>query len=244
MSTPRPQTASGPSANAGAGAPVAIIGASGALGYGLALRLALAAVPVVIGSRDAARGAEVAERLSASAPEATVSGLENAEAAAAAPTVVLSVPFRSQAETLTHMKDALGEGQLVIDATVPLAAAVGGRATRMLGVPQGSAAQQTREILPAHVRVVSALHTVSAHALTAVDEPLDEDVLICGDTRADKREAAELIERIDGLRCVDCGKLEMSRVTESLTSLMISMNGRYKTHTGMHITGLPEARWA
>ena len=120
-------------------------------------------------------------------------------------TVILSVPFRNQAETLGNLKRSLTAGQLLIDATVPLAAATGGKATRMLGVWQGSAAQQAAEMAPAGVRVVSALHTVSAASLSDLDHALDQDVLLCGDSREDKGEAARLIERIEGLRCVDCG---------------------------------------
>jgi 8-hydroxy-5-deazaflavin:NADPH oxidoreductase len=157
--------------------------------------------------------------------------------------VFLSVPFRNQSETLTNLRDALSPGQLLIDATVPLAAAVSGKATRMLGVWQGSAAQQALEMAPEGVRVVSALHTVSAASLADLDHRLDEDVLVCGDARADKREAAALIERIEGLRCVDCGRLEMSRTTESLTALLIGVNARYKAHSGVRLTGLPEKLW-
>lgn len=223
--------------------PVAIIGASGALGFGLAVRLARAGVPVVIGSREAARAEQAAARAAELADGAAVSGLDNAAAAAAAPIVVLSVPFRSQSETLTNLKETLRAGQLLIDATVPLAAAVSGKATRMLGVWQGSAAQQAAEMAPDGVRVVSALHTVSAASLTDLQHPLEQDVLVCGDTRADKREAAELIERIEGLRCVDCGRLEMSRTTESLTALLISVNSRYKAHAGVRLTSLPDHLW-
>jgi NADPH-dependent F420 reductase len=96
---------------------------------------------------------------------------------------------------------------------------------------------------PDGVRVVSALHTVSAASLSDLDHVLAEDVLVCGDSRADKREAAALIERIDGLRCVDCGRLEMARITESLTALLIAVNSRYKVHAGIHLTGLPDALW-
>ena len=124
----------------------------------------------------------------------------------------------------------------MIDATVPLAAAVGGRATRTLGVPQGSAAQQAQEMVPDGVTVLSALHTVSAALLRDLDHELDEDVLLCGDKRADKRRAAALIDSIAGLRCVDCGRLEMARVTESMTALMIAVNARYKTHAGVRLT--------
>jgi 8-hydroxy-5-deazaflavin:NADPH oxidoreductase len=224
-------------------APVAVIGASGALGFGLALRLARTGVPIAIGTRDADRASETAVRASEVMPEGSFSAHDNAGAAAAAPIVILSVPFRNQSETLTNLKETLTAGKLLIDATVPLAAAVSGKATRMLGVWQGSAAQQAQEMVPEGVRVVSALHTVSAASLTELDHPLDQDVLVCGDSRADKREAAELIERIDGLRCVDCGRLENARTTESLTALLIAVNARYKVHAGIRLTSLPEQLW-
>jgi NADPH-dependent F420 reductase len=223
--------------------PVCIIGASGALGFGLAIRLARTGVPVVIGSRDAARAAETVQRAQTAVHEGSFAGYDNADAVTRAETVILSVPFRNQSETLTNLKGALREGQLLIDASVPLAAAVSGKATRMLGVWQGSAAQQTREMAPEGVRVVSALHTVSAASLSDLAHELSEDVLVCGDARADKREAAALIERIEGLRCVDCGRLEMARITESLTAMLIAVNSRYKTHAGISLTGLPERLW-
>jgi 8-hydroxy-5-deazaflavin:NADPH oxidoreductase len=220
------------------GEPVAIIGATGALGFGLAVRWGLAGVPVIIGSRDPARAAEAVERARRAVPDGDFSGHENAEAAARGDVVVLSVPFRNQSETLTNLKTALAPHQLVVDATVPLAAAVSGRATRMLGVWQGSAAQQAQEMVPDGVRVVSALHTVSATSCSDLDHELDEDVLVCGDRREDKERAMALIDRIDGLRCVDAGRLEMARITESLTALLISINVRHKTHAGIKITGL------
>jgi 8-hydroxy-5-deazaflavin:NADPH oxidoreductase len=141
------------------------------------------------------------------------------------------------------IKGALEPGKLLIDATVPLAAAVGGKATRMLGVWQGSAAQQAQELVPEGVRVVSALHTISATILADLEHPLEQDVLVCGDSRADKREAARLIEHVEGLRCVDCGRLENSRTTESLTALLIGVNVRYKVHAGVRLSGLPDALW-
>ena len=172
---------------------VTVIGGSGALGSGLALRLAVAGVPVVIGSRDPDRAAEAAARVREQASGATVEGLANGPAAEASEVVFLCVPFRSQSETLTNLKNHLREGQLVVDATVPLAAAVSGKATRTLGVWQGSAAQQAAEMVPDGVRVVAALHTVNAPALKDLGATLDEDVLVCGDRRADKARATELI---------------------------------------------------
>ncbi|MGA9874394.1 MAG: NADPH-dependent F420 reductase [Solirubrobacteraceae bacterium] len=223
--------------------PVAIVGASGALGFGLAVRLGRTGVPVVIGSRDAARAVEAADRAREAVPDGEFTGAENAQAVQAADIVILSVPFRNQSETLKNVKEALRDGQLLIDATVPLAAAVSGRATRMLGVWQGSAAQAALEMVPDGVKVVSALHTVSAASLTALDHELGQDVLVCGDAREDKRRAAHLIERIEGLRCVDCGKLEMARIAESMTALMISINAKHKTHAGIRVTGLPDDSW-
>jgi 8-hydroxy-5-deazaflavin:NADPH oxidoreductase len=223
--------------------PVCIIGASGALGFGLALRLGRTGVPIAIGSRSAERAAETVARARAEVPDGQFNGYDNAEAVASADTVILSVPFRNQSEMLTNLRGALRPGQLLIDASVPLAAALSGKATRMVGVWQGSAAQQAAEMAPEGVRVVSALHTVSAASLADLHHELGEDVLVCGDSRADKREAAALIERIDGLRCVDCGRLETARITESLTALLIGVNARYKTHAGIRLTGLPDALW-
>ena len=223
--------------------PVAIIGASGALGFGLAVRFGQAGVPVVIGSREAGRANEAAARATAAVPGSSCSGESNADAVRAGGIVILSVPFRNHAETLANLKDAFRPGQLLIDATVPLAAAVGGKATRMLGVWQGSAGEQALEMVPDGVRVVSALHTVSAASLADLGNSLDQDVLLCGDSREDKGEAARLIERIDGLRCVDCGRLEMARITESLTALLIAVNARYKAHAGIRLTGLPDPSW-
>jgi NADPH-dependent F420 reductase len=223
--------------------PVSIIGASGALGFGLAVRLGRAGCEVTIGSRDSSRAEEAVERARQAVPEGIFAGCANDEAAAANEVVILCVPFRNQSETLNNLRDVLRPGQLVIDATAPLAAAVGGRATRMVGVWQGSAAQQAQEMVPDGVTVLSALHTVSAAALRDLGHALHEDVLLTGDRRADKLRAAQLLGAIDGLRCVDCGRLEMARVTESLTALLISVNVRYKTHAGVRLTGLADDLW-
>jgi NADPH-dependent F420 reductase len=218
---------------------VSIVGGTGALGFGLALRLGSVGVPIVIGSRNAERAHEAAGRASERVPHGSFTGLQNPDAVQGAELVVLSVPFRSQAETLAALKGVLREGQLLVDATVPLAAAVGGKATRTLAVWQGSAAQQAQEMAPEGVRVVSAFHSVSAALLTDLDHTLDEDVLICGDRREDKAKLAELVDRIPGLRPVDCGPLEMARIVEQLTPLIISINVRHKVRAGIKITGLP-----
>lgn len=218
--------------------PVCIVGATGALGFGLAVRFGRAEVPVIMGSRDAERAREAAERAGRAVPGASFTGLQNVEAVKDAEIVILSVPFRNQSENLTNLKGALREGQLLVDATAPLAAAISGKATRTIGVWQGSAAQQAQEMVPDGVRVLSAFQTISAALLSDLDHQFDEDVLICGDHAADKERLAELIGRIEGLRPVNCGPLEMARITEQLTALLISINVRNRAKAGIKITGL------
>ncbi|HEY3435819.1 MAG TPA: NADPH-dependent F420 reductase [Solirubrobacterales bacterium] len=225
--------------------PIPIIGGTGALGAGLARRWAKAGVPVVLGSRSAERAEEAAEKVRADVPGAEATGLENGEAAKQGEIVFLTVPFRAQSENLNNLREALRPGQILVDCTVPLAAAVSGKATRSLGVWQGSAAQQAQEMVPEGVTVVAALHTVGAPTLADLDEELGEDILVCGDKKADKARVAHLIELIPGLRAVNAGALEMARIVEQLTPLLISVNVRYKAHAGIRLTNLPDSdHWA
>jgi NADPH-dependent F420 reductase len=225
--------------------PIPIIGGTGALGAGLARRWAAAGVPVVLGSRSTERAEEAATKVREAVPGADVTGLENAEAATKGEIVFLAVPFRAQSENLNNLREALRPGQLLVDCTVPLAAAVSGKATRSLGVWQGSAAQQAQEMVPEGVTVVAALHTAGAPTLADLDQELDEDILVCADKKADKARVARLIELIPGLRAVNAGALEMARIVEQLTPMLISINTRYKTHAGIRITNLPPGdHWA
>ena len=220
--------------------PIPILGGTGALGAGLARRWAQAGRSVVLGSRSAERAEESAAKLREAVPGAAVEGLVNEEAAGRAEVVFLTVPFRAQSENLNNLREALSPGQILVDCTVPLAAAVSGKATRSLGVWQGSAAQQAQEMVPEGVTVVAALHTVGAPSLADPGVELDEDVLICGDRKADKARVAGLVEAIPGLRAVNAGPLETARIVEQLTPLLISVNVRYKAHAGIKLTGLPD----
>jgi 8-hydroxy-5-deazaflavin:NADPH oxidoreductase len=216
---------------------VAIIGGSGALGFALALRWAQSGVDVCVGSRDQGKAAGAANRIREAVPDAKVAGFPNVEAAAKAAIVVLTVPFAAQAATLISIK-AVMKDKLLVDTTVPLAVAVGGRATRLLGVWEGSCAQAAQALLP-DVTVVSAFHSVSAELLHESDAVVDYDVLICGDDAAAKQKVTALVTRIPGMRALDAGGLEMSRVCESMTALLISLNRRYKTRrSGIRITGI------
>jgi NADPH-dependent F420 reductase len=216
---------------------IAIIGGTGELGFGLAVRFAHAGAKVVIGSRDEEKAREAAARVKAAVATADVAGVANAEAAAKASIVILAVPFSAQAATLKAVRPAL-KSAVLVDATVPLAATVGGRPTRLLGVWEGSAAQSARDLLPG-VPVVSAFHNVSADVLQDLSATPDCDILICGDDAAAKERTSALVKLIPGLRPVDAGPLEMSRIVEGFTALLIGLNRRYKVHhAGLRITGL------
>ncbi|MGA8764306.1 MAG: NADPH-dependent F420 reductase [Candidatus Sulfotelmatobacter sp.] len=225
--------------NATPGRPVAILGGTGPAGTGLALRWARAGERIIIGSRDAQRAQETADKIRKTAgAQARVSGMENSAACAAADILMLTVPFEGQAALLKQLKPAIRPGSILIDATVPLAAGVGGRASRTLGVWQGSAAQQAAELVPKGVSVAAAFHNVSAELLNG-DEALDCDVIVCSDDANASQIARELAAKIPGVRTIDGGKLENARIVEQITALLIGLNIRHKGHAGIRITGLP-----
>jgi NADPH-dependent F420 reductase len=216
---------------------VAIIGGTGELGFGLALRLASAGLKVRLGSRDEQKARDAAARVKAAVPAAHIDGFANAEGAAGAAIVILAVPFTAQASILKSIKPAL-KTAILVDTTVPLGASIGGRSTRMLGVWEGSAAQAARELLPG-VPVVAAFHNVSADVLQDLSATPDCDILLCGDDAAAKERVAQLVRLIPGLRPLDAGPLEMSRIVEGITALLISLNRRYKVQcAGFRITGV------
>ena len=222
---------------------IAIVGGTGGMGYGLAVRLAAAGQDAVIGSRSADRAQAAAERVKGLlGPKLTgsIEGGANAEIVKNATVVMVTVPFPGQADTYKAIKSSLGPNTTVIDCTVPLASEVGGRPTRMLGVWEGSAAQQARSICGRDLSLASGFHTIMAGTLEATDLSVDQDVLICGDPEA-RKVAAEVVGFLPGARCVDCGGLETARILESLTALLIGINGRYKLHpgAGLRVTGLP-----
>jgi 8-hydroxy-5-deazaflavin:NADPH oxidoreductase len=219
---------------------IAIVGGTGPEGSGLALRWARAGERILIGSRDAARASDVAAELTGAAGAgAQIEGMENAAAVAAAQVVILTVPFAGQAALLKQLKPAFKPGAVVIDATVPLAASVGGSPTKTLGVWQGSAAQQAAELLPKEVSIAAAFHHVSAELLSGI-EPVNCDVLVCSDDDHARKVAMELAEKIPGCRAINAGKLENARTIEQMTALFIAINIKYKVHTtGLRLTGLP-----
>ncbi len=218
---------------------VAIIGGTGEEGFGLALRLGRAGHRVVIGSRSAEKGAtSAAGALEVLGADATVVGTTNEEAAADAEVIFVTVPFAGQADIYRAIKPSVAPGKVVIDATSPLATAVGGRAWQVVRPWHGSAAEQAKALLASGVRVVAGFHTIAAGALRDLDTPIDSDVLVCGSDAEAKAIAGALIQDIPNLRWIDCGDLSMARIVETLTALLISVNRTYKVHdSGFRIIG-------
>ena len=222
---------------------IAVIGGTGPAGTGLALRWARAGETVIIGSRHATRAAQISDDIRKRAGESShVSGMENSAACAASDLLVLTVPFDSQAAVLKQLKPAIRAGSILIDATVPLAASIGGRASRTIGVWQGSAAQQTAELVPKGVSVVAAFQNVSAEILNG-DADVDCDVIVCSDDPNATKVAMELASKISGVRAIDGGKLENARIVEQITALLIGLNIRHKGNGGIRITGFPDGAY-
>lgn len=233
---------------------IAVVGGTGDEGRGLALRWAHAGFEVIIGSRDAARASAAADDLRAviaaaasgtetasgagTASGASVAGAENAEAVAECDVVVVTVPFAGQAAIYKSIAGSLAPNAVVCDCTVPVAANVGGKATRTLGVWEGSAAQQAQALLPKGTLVCAAFHSLAAVALNDLGATLTGDVLTCG-LKAGKEKIRPLVEAIPDLRFVDAGPLEAARLVEPITALLIGINHRYKTdRSGIQITGI------
>lgn len=212
---------------------VAVIGGTGKEGFGLAVRWARAGQRVLIGSRSFQKAQEAAARARALGVDEPITGLRNGEAAAAAEIVVLTIPYAGQAAILADIREVV-RGKIVVDTTVPLR-----RSTppELDIPPAGSSAQQVQASLP-NSRVVAALHSVSALKLNRFGEPLNDDVLVCGDDAAAKATVNGLIEVL-GMRPLDAGGLAEAATLERLGAMIIGMNQRYKRRAiGVRFTGI------
>ncbi len=218
---------------------IAVLGGTGSEGSGLALRWAAAGHRVLIGSRNAGKAADMAASINARLGREAAQGLANAEAAAAAQVVVLTVPYAAQQATADEVRDALA-GKILIDATVPL---VPPKVSRVQLPAAGSAVAALQAHLGPQVRVVSAFQNVSAHHLKDLDHRVDCDVLVCGDDLPARQTVIALVQDL-GLRGVNAGPICNSAAAEALTSLLIAINIAYKVPgAGLRITGLPGEDW-
>ena len=216
---------------------VGVLGGTGPLGGGLARRFAAAGMTVVVGSREAVRGARIATEILDDVPGAAVTGTDNAGAAAQADVLVVAVPYEGHADLLRGLAAALA-GKIVVDAVNPLGFDKQG--AYALDVPEGSAAQQAAALLP-DSRVTAAFHHVSAPLLLDLEVPSVElDVLVLGE--GEDRDATDLVqalaELIPGVRGVYGGRLRNARQVEALTANLIAINRRYKAHAGVRITDI------
>lgn len=210
-----------------------ILGGTGEQGRGLARRLARAGHHVVLGSRDADRAAVAAAGLTVSRRKLPISGASNAEAATA-DVIIVAVPYDGHRELLASLAKELA-GKVVIDCVNPMRFEKG--RPSMIDVPEGSAGQEAAAVLPDSL-VVSAFHDVSAKLLLGSRPSVPTDVLVCGDDAESRTLVCSLAGQIRGMRGVDVGPLRLSSVLESLTMVLIGANRRYKTHSGVRITGV------
>jgi len=218
---------------------ISVIGGTGEEGFGLTLRLARAGQHVIIGSRSEEKGATTAEKaVGILGGDAKVTGTTNELASERGDVIFVTVPYAGQADIYRAIKDHVAPGKIVVDATSPLATAVGGRAWHVIRPWHGSAAEAAKAILDPGVKMVAAFHTISGEQLQDLEHPMDSDVLVCGADKEAKATVGELIDLIPDLRWVDAGDLTQARIAETMTALLISVNRAYKIHhAGFRVTG-------
>lgn len=220
---------------------IAVIGGTGDQGFGLVLRWAKAGEKIIIGSRQQQKAEDAAKKAQDTiGGSPSILGMENAKAAAEADIIVMSVPFAAHMDMIKSVHDSIKPDDIFVDVVVPLSTAVGGGATTALGVWEGSAAQQAAKLLPPHTKIASAFHNVVAESLQDLSRNVDSDVLVCSDAQETRKAVMDLANKIPGVRAVDGGRLENSRIVEQMTALLIGINIRYKVkNAGIRITGLP-----
>ena len=222
---------------------VSIIGGTGPQGLGIGERLAIAGLDVIIGSRKEEKALAVVDEAKEKLVDYDLSnmkGMANEDAAKEGDVLIITVPLAAQKPTLEGIKEFCND-KIVMDATVPLETAVGGKPFRYIDLMEGSAAERTAKILEGTgAKVICAFCNISNSHLSNIPEEIDCDCLIAGDDKESKEIAAEIINKIPGIRTLDCGILEKSRVIEKITPLLIGLNIKYKSHYGgLRITGIP-----
>ncbi len=213
---------------------LAILGGTGKEGAGLAMRWALGGYRVIIGSRAAEKAHSRAREMNAELGEPLLAGMANADAAAAADIVILSVPYSAHQATLASVR-AQCQGKILVDLTVPL------KPPEIMAVnlpAGGAAALEAQTLLGGAVTVVAAFQNVSAVKLRQLDGDVDCDVLVCGDDQAAKAAVIELVEAA-GMRGIEAGPLKNAVAAESLTPILLHINRAYRVKgAGLRITGL------
>jgi len=215
---------------------IAVIGGTGKLGFGLALRFAKKNHKVIIGSRDPQKANAAVEKIKQLLGNADVEGTNYTEATKTGQIVIVAVPFEACVPTLKSIRDAISSEKIVVSVINPLATAVGGMPTEVLGVWQGSAAELVRSMLPPGVPVVSAFQNVAADHFQDIAHPIESDVVVCGDDFKSKERIMKLAACIDGIRPIDGGPLANSKTVEMITALILGINIRLKKTVSIRFT--------
>jgi len=219
---------------------IAVMGGTGPQGKGLGYRFARHGHSVVIGSRAAEKASatadEIRERLAGVDGGGEVSGAANADACADADVVVLAVPWDGHDELVASLPLS---GKTVISCVNPLAFDKRGAHGQVIDAGEGSAAEHAQTLAP-EATVVGAFHNVAAGRLWGDEDFLDDDVLCIGDSDDGKQVAMELCRAVVGREGISAGKLRLARQLEPLTAVLISINRKYKVHSGIRITGLDD----
>ena len=214
---------------------LAILGGTGPEGKGLALRLAMAGEEPIIGSRDASRGAAVAEELAQSAPDVVIKGTDNSSAVDSADVVFLAFPYEGQRPVLEDLGPAL-KGKIVVCVIAPMKFERG-KGASAVEVEAGSAAQEAQEMLP-DCKVVAAFQNASAEELLDPKIAMEGDVVVCSDHADAKNLVMGLAGKIKNLRGVDGGSLANAKYVEQITPMLVNINRIYKIHAGIKIVGI------
>lgn len=229
MSADTSATPSAPATPDLSGVTVGVLGGTGDQGRGLARRIGLAGVKVVIGSRSVERAQEAAVGLGVDG----VTGADNTTVARTADVVIVAVPWDGHKQLLEGLRSELA-GKVVVDCVNPLGFDKQGAFA--LAVPEGSAAQQAREVLPDST-VVAAFHHISAVLLLDPEvAEIETDVLVLGDDRAATDLVQAVADLVPGFRGLYGGRLRNAHQVEAFTANIISMNRRYKAHAGIRVT--------
>ena len=211
---------------------IAILGGTGDLGTGLAIRWSKAGYKIVIGSRTVEKAQAAVAALQEISPETPAEAMENLDASAAGDIVVLTVPAEHQISTLDYVKDNL-HGKILIDVTVPL---VPPKVGTVQLPPEGSAGKRAQDFLGEEVMVVTAYQNIAAHLLQQ-DVTIECDVLICGNKKVAREKVIQLTEEA-GMTGWHAGPVANSAAAEALTSILIQINrGGVLSHSGIKIIG-------
>ena len=214
---------------------IGILGGTGPAGRSLAARLASIGYTVVIGSRSKYRAMEARDRLVEKWPElAELLAFGDNDAAADCDMVVIATPWDSAATTAQEHKDAL-RGKVVVSMANALVRV--GHEFQPLVPPRGSVAAHVQAAVPS-CRVVAAFHHLPATELGNLGEPIDSDVLICGDDAEAVSEVSRIVAKIPGCRPLDAGELSNATAIEAFTAVLLQLNVRYKTRVAPKLTGI------